>query len=67
MASFGFLCKNYVMNELGDTLYNVYIGKRTTKELWESLDKKYKKSLNKKYKIKYKSFKSYYQKSLLKG
>lgn len=37
-----FLCKNYVMNGLSDTLYNVYIGKRTAKELWESLDWKYK-------------------------
>ncbi|KAH9751211.1 hypothetical protein KPL71_014192 [Citrus sinensis] len=37
-----FLCKNYVMNGLSDSLYNVYIGKKTAKELWESLDRKYK-------------------------
>ena len=37
-----FLCKNYVMNDLSDSLYNVYIGKKTTKKLWESLDQKYK-------------------------
>ncbi|KAH9686503.1 hypothetical protein KPL70_014374 [Citrus sinensis] len=37
-----FLCKNYVMNGLSDSLYNVYIGKKTAKELWESLDWKYK-------------------------
>ena len=37
-----FLCKNYVMNGLSDSLYNVYIGKKTAKELWESLDQKYK-------------------------
>ena len=37
-----FLCKNYVMNGLSDSLYNLYIGKKTTKELWESLDQKYK-------------------------
>ncbi|KAH9727083.1 CCHC-type domain-containing protein [Citrus sinensis] len=37
-----FLCKNYVMNGLSDSLYNVYIGKKTAKELWESLERKYK-------------------------
>ena len=30
------------MNVLTDSLYNVYIDKKTTKELWESLDRKYK-------------------------
>ena len=28
-----FLCKNYVMNGLSDSLYNVYIGKKTAKEV----------------------------------
>ena len=37
-----FLCKNYVTNGLSDSLYNVYIRKKTAKELWESLDWKYK-------------------------
>ena len=37
-----FLCKNHVMNALTDFLYNVYSDKKTTKELWESLDRKYK-------------------------
>ena len=37
-----FLCKNYVMNGLSNSLYNVYIGKKTSKELWESLNRKYK-------------------------
>ncbi|KAL6327153.1 hypothetical protein AAG906_015192 [Vitis piasezkii] len=37
-----FLCRNYVMNGLADSLYNVYSDKKTTKELWESLDRKYK-------------------------
>ncbi|KAH9671079.1 hypothetical protein KPL70_017207 [Citrus sinensis] len=37
-----FLCKNYVMNGLSDSLYNVYIGKKTANEIWESLDRKYK-------------------------
>ena len=37
-----FLCRNYVMNALTDSLYNVYTDKKTAKELWESLDRKYK-------------------------
>ena len=37
-----FLCRNYVLNGLVDPLYNVYCGIKTAKELWESLDKKYK-------------------------
>ncbi|KAL2526336.1 Retrovirus-related Pol polyprotein from transposon TNT 1-94 [Abeliophyllum distichum] len=37
-----FLCRNYVMNGLADSLYNVYYTIKTAKELWESLDKKYK-------------------------
>ena len=30
------------MNGLVDSLYNVYTNKKTTKKLWESLDRKYK-------------------------
>ena len=37
-----FLCRNYVMNALTDSLYNVYTDKKTAKELWELLDRKYK-------------------------
>ena len=37
-----FLCRNYVLNGLADALYNVYCKVATAKELWESLDKKYK-------------------------
>ena len=37
-----FLCRNYVMNGLVDFLYNVYSNNKTTKELWASLDQKYK-------------------------
>ena len=37
-----FLCKNYVLNGLTDSLYNVYYTKISTKELSESLDQKYK-------------------------
>ena len=33
-----FLCRNYVMNGLHDSLYNVYCAIKTAKELWESLD-----------------------------
>ena len=39
---FDFLCRNYVMNALTDSLYNVYTDKKTANELWESLDRKYK-------------------------
>ena len=35
-----FLCRNYVLNGLENTLYNVYSMLKTTKELWDSLDKK---------------------------
>ncbi|GKC92121.1 hypothetical protein Tco_1157563 [Tanacetum coccineum] len=37
-----FLCHNYVLNGLIDPLYNVYCKTTTTKELWESLERKYK-------------------------
>ena len=37
-----FVCRNYILNGLDNTLYNVYSPIKTTKELWESLDKKYK-------------------------
>lgn len=37
-----FLCRNYIMNSLTDSLYNVYSTMKTAKELWESLDRKYK-------------------------
>ena len=30
---YDFLCRNYVMNALTDSLYNVYTDKRTTKDL----------------------------------
>ena len=33
---YDFLCKNYVMNGLTDSLYNVYIGKKTAKEICKS-------------------------------
>ncbi|GJX87099.1 hypothetical protein Tco_0339113 [Tanacetum coccineum] len=37
-----FLCHNYVLNGLIDPLYNVYYKTTTAKELWESLERKYK-------------------------
>ncbi|GKE14549.1 pol polyprotein, partial [Tanacetum coccineum] len=37
-----FLCHNYVLNGLIDPLYNVYCKTMTAKELWESLERKYK-------------------------
>ena len=37
-----FLCRNYLLNDLDNTLYNVYYAFNTARELWESLDKKYK-------------------------
>ena len=37
-----FLCRNYILNGLDNTLYNVYCTLKTAKELWDSLDKKYK-------------------------
>ncbi|XP_076894669.1 uncharacterized protein LOC143547036 [Bidens hawaiensis] len=37
-----FLCQNYVLNGMVDALYNVYCKAKTAKELWESLDRKYK-------------------------
>ena len=35
-------CCNYILNGLDNTLYNVYCAFNTERELWESLDKKYK-------------------------
>ncbi|KAM1172309.1 hypothetical protein ACFX2G_022907 [Malus domestica] len=37
-----FLCRNYILNALDDSLYDVYVVFKTAKELWESLEKKYK-------------------------
>ncbi|XP_060200082.1 uncharacterized protein LOC132628300 [Lycium barbarum] len=37
-----FLCKNYILNGLDDGLYNVYSACKSSKELWNALDKKYK-------------------------
>ncbi|XP_050151611.1 uncharacterized protein LOC126626348 [Malus sylvestris] len=37
-----FLCRNYILNALDDSLYDVYSSYKTAKDLWESLDKKYK-------------------------
>nr|XP_015896776.3 uncharacterized protein LOC107430452 [Ziziphus jujuba var. spinosa] len=37
-----YLCLNYVLNGLSDALYRVYCGMNLEKELWETLDLKYK-------------------------
>jgi hypothetical protein len=37
-----YLCRNYVLNGLADSLYNVHCGIKTAKELWENLEHKYK-------------------------
>ncbi|XP_073120920.1 uncharacterized protein [Henckelia pumila] len=37
-----FLCRNYILNGLDNTLYSVYSATKTAKKLWESLEKKYK-------------------------
>ncbi|KAK5839504.1 hypothetical protein PVK06_008301 [Gossypium arboreum] len=37
-----FLCRNYILNGLSDALYEVYSVKNMAKELWTSLDHKYK-------------------------
>ncbi|XP_049410376.1 uncharacterized protein LOC125873490 [Solanum stenotomum] len=37
-----FLCKNYILSSLQDVLYNVYSSVKTSKELWDALEKKYK-------------------------
>ena len=37
-----FLCKNYILSGLQDDLYNVYNNAKTSKELWDALEKKYK-------------------------
>ncbi|RVW11835.1 hypothetical protein CK203_085643 [Vitis vinifera] len=36
-----FLCRNYILNGLVDSLYNVYFPFTTTRGLWEALEKKY--------------------------
>ena len=37
-----YICRNYVLGEMIDSLYNVYSSKTTAKDLWESLEHKYK-------------------------
>ena len=39
---FDFLCINYILNGLVDSLYNVYSSFTTARGLWEALEKKYK-------------------------
>jgi len=37
-----FLCRNYILNRMDDTLYDVYAAFKTVREVWESLEEKYK-------------------------
>jgi len=37
-----FLCRKYILNGLGDSLYNVYSPITMVKKLWASLNNKYK-------------------------
>ena len=37
-----FMCKNYILNGLDNSLYNVYCTVATSKQLWLALEKKYK-------------------------
>lgn len=39
---FDYMWRNYIMIILSDSLYNFYTYKKTTKELWDALDHKYK-------------------------
>ncbi|KAL1545220.1 cleavage and polyadenylation specificity factor subunit 1-like [Salvia divinorum] len=36
-----YLCKNFILSALDDSLYNVYSVVPTSKEIWDNLDKKY--------------------------
>ncbi|XP_073153970.1 uncharacterized protein [Henckelia pumila] len=36
-----YLCRNYILNGLDNTLYNVYSQDKASKDLWKSLEKKY--------------------------
>ena len=36
------MCKNYILSGLLNDLYNVYSNVKTSKELWDALEKKYK-------------------------
>ncbi|PHT39395.1 hypothetical protein CQW23_22968 [Capsicum baccatum] len=37
-----FLCRNNILSGLQDDLYNIYSGTKTSKELWGTLERKYK-------------------------
>ncbi|XP_071921841.1 uncharacterized protein [Coffea arabica] len=39
---YDFFCRNYILNRLDDTLYDIYLVYSTAKEVWDSLEKKYK-------------------------
>ena len=36
------ICRGHILNALSDILYDLYTNTKTTKEIWEALEKKYK-------------------------
>jgi len=36
-----YLCKNFILNRLGDNMYDLYRIYDTTKHVWDALQKKY--------------------------
>ena len=36
------ICRGHILNALSDRLYDLYTNTKTTKEIWEALEKKYK-------------------------
>ena len=62
-------CRNYILNALDDSLYDIYSTMTTAREIWESLEKKYKTEVacSKKFVIgKFMNFKMVDTKSVLK-
>ena len=42
LTQFDFLCRNYILNRLENSLYDIYSSYKTAHEVWEMLEKKYK-------------------------
>lgn len=62
-------CRNYILNALDDSLYDIYSTFATAREIWESLEKKYKTEVacSKKFVVgKFLNFKMIEMKSVLK-
>ena len=37
----GYICQGHILNSMSDTLFDVYQGTESAKELWEALENKY--------------------------